>query len=551
VFFVLFSCLNYTAPLRFNSPDETANFFFITKFADEWRLWAYEPANYYLENRVHPRSIQIVDDFLVPGGFIGLPLLYGLIAKVITPGLTIYLTPLFAVLGGLAWFSIVRKYFNKWIGFASTYLAWSLPAWWYYSARGFLPNVLFVSLAIISAYFVLVRPMANYRKKKDMAKSFVFDNVDWFVGGLVLGACLMVRPAEVLWMIGAGILLLLFNIKKVNWVGLIIFLVVTVLALSPMLVFNNSLYGSPFSTGYQSINNQIIVEDDIGDESLERPVTTSEVVTEPQTNRFFEITKTILLPFGFVPGNIWHNFINYHIKFQWWFTVAWAIGLIFILVQLIRKKLTWPMVQFAILFGFVSAWLIMVYGSWQFFDNINISKITIGNSYLRYWIPSFVLATPVIGYAVYNLGKIIRLRVLQIILAIIFMAGFGLMGLYATVFGEDEGLMYVRQHLWRYEWIAHRVFEITEDNAIIITDRSDKIFFPYRRIVYPLQSQATYDILEKMYFVAPMYYYGVDLGEEAVNHLNREVFNLRKLEMQRLESFDNETLYIFYYLRDD
>ncbi|NIS38022.1 hypothetical protein GWN26_03965, partial [Candidatus Saccharibacteria bacterium] len=122
MFFILFSCLNYTAPQRFNSPDETANFFFITKFSQEWRLWAYEPANYYLENRVHPRSIQIVDDFLVPGGFLGLPLLYGLIAKVITPGLTIYLTPLFAVLGGLAWFAIVRKYFNKWTAFASTYL---------------------------------------------------------------------------------------------------------------------------------------------------------------------------------------------------------------------------------------------------------------------------------------------------------------------------------------------------------------------------------------------------------------------------------------------
>lgn len=551
VFFICFSFLNWAGPLRFNSPDETANFYFISEFSEEWRMWAYEPANYYLEDMVHPRSIQIVDDFLVPGGFIGMPLLYGLIAKVITPGLTIYLTPLFSVLAGLAWFGIVRKYFNKWAAFASTYLVWSMPAWWYYSARGFLPNVLFISLAMISAYFALVRPMSRYRKKKEMAKSFVFDNIDWLIAGAFLGISLMVRPAEILWMAGVGILLLLFNIKKINWTGLIIFLAVTIIALIPMFVLNNSLYGSPISTGYQSINSQIIIEDTVEEVKDDQGgMAVEQAIAEPQ-NQYFNIAKTILLPFDFIPGNILKNFIDYHIEFQYWYTIAWMIGLAFFLIQLFRKKITWPMAQFVLIFGFVSAWLIIVYGSWQFFDNINVFNVTIGNSYLRYWLPSFILATPVIGYLIYMIGKVMKFKALQVIFALIFLSAFGAMGFYTTLFGEDEGLMHVRRHLWRYEWISDRVLEITEDNSIIITDRSDKIFFPERRIVYPLRSEATYNILSKMFFVAPTYYYGVSLTEEAVDHLNQEIFNPKNLKMEPLELFDNETLYIFYYELDE
>lgn len=514
-------------------------------------MWAYEPANYYLEGMVHPRSIQIVDDFLVPGGFIGMPLLYGLIAKVVTPGLTIYLTPLFAVFAGWAWFGLVRKYFKKWVALASAYLIWTMPAWWYYSARGFLPNVLFISLAIISLFFVLVRPMARYRKKKEMAKSIVFDNIDWLVAGAFLGVSLMVRPAELLWMMGVGTLLLLFNIKKINWVGLTIFLAVTAVAMVPMFVLNNSLYGSPISTGYQSINNQIIVDDPVEEITADEAGTDSEEVLAESENKYFNIAKAIVLPFGFVPSNIWHNFIDYHIEFQYWYTALWAIGLIFVVIQLFRKKIHWPMAQFVLIFGFVSAWLIIVYGSWQFSDNINAANITIGNSYLRYWLPSFILATPIIGYFIYAVGKMMKFKILKIIWAGVFIGVFGVLGFYTTFFGEDEGLMLVRGHLWRYEWIAKRVFEITEDNAIIITDRSDKIFFPFRRVVYPLQSEVTYNILSKMFFVAPMYYYGITLPEDTLDYLNNEVFNPKKLKMEPLESFDNETLYIFYYEQDE
>lgn len=547
VFFCLFSYLNFTAPLRFNSPDETANFFFIRQYSEQGRLWAYESDNYYLDDRVHPRSIQIVDDFLVPGGFIGLPFLYGLLAKVITPGLTIYLTPLFAVLAGWAWFGIVRKYFNKWVGLISVYLLWTMPAWWYYSARGFLPNVLFVSLGMISAYFCLVRPLARHRAKKEMAKSFIFDNLDWLVGGVFLGASLMVRPSEVIWMAGVGALLLAFNFKKINWPGSIIFLAVAMISFTPMLVLNNSLYGNPLATGYQSMNDQIIIEDEdtANNESVAAKPENLEEVIETE-NLYWRAVKKILLPFGFVSGNIWRNFVNYHLEFQWWYTIGWLAGLIFMAVQTIRKKMSWTAIQFAIIFGFVSAWLIIVYGSWQFFDNINVGKITIGNSYLRYWLPSFVLATPIIADLIFHVGRALKFKSLKIIWMILFISFFGAMGAYTTYWGEDEGLAYVRRHLQRYEWIADRVLEITEPNAIIITDRSDKIFFPYRKIVYPLQSEATYSILKKMYFVAPIYYYGVALADEAVEYLNSGVFADNDLKMEKIESFDNEALYIFY-----
>jgi len=552
-FFILFSGLNFTAPLRFNSPDETANYFFIEQLAENNSIRYFEDANYYLDGRVHPRSIQVVNGYLVPGGFLGIILIYGLLGKIITSGLTIYLTPLFSVLAMFAWYAIIKKYFNKWVALLSALLVGAHPAWWYYTARGLLPNVLFVSLAILSVFFILVRPIKNWQKKKKPKKkkkeqNWFLENIDWLVGGIFLAGSLMVRPSEIIWMMIIGLGLVMFNYKKINWLGLIIFLITTVIVFSPIFFLNNHFYGSPFKTGYQDINNRIVTEEDIGDESLERPVTTSEVVEEPVANRWVQGVKTLILPFGFSARNIWNNFVNYHIKFNWWYTVLWAAGLIFMAVQLGRKKISWPQAQLIIFFGVVSFWLVIVYGSWQFSDNINVGKVTIGNSYLRYWIPSFVLATPVIAYLLYHVGRIFKFHALQVIWAILIIAAFGAMGTTTTIFGEDEGLRYVRNHLWRYERISERVVELTEDNAIIITDRSDKIFFPKRKIVYPFMAEATYDLLPKMYFVAPTYYYSVALTEGAVEYLNNGILAKKGMRMEKIESFDNEALYIFKYL---
>ena len=544
VFFCLFSYLNFIAPLRFNSPDETANFFFIEKFATTNELWHFEPLNLFVNDILHPRSTQAHDGFLLPGGFLGIIVIYGLIAKIITPDNVIYLTPLFAVLAGWAWFGILNKFFNKWVAFAGLFLVWVNPAWWYYSMRGLLPNVLFVSLAIIAAYFVLVHPFYCERRKRELAKNIIFDNLDWIVGGIFLGLSLAVRPSEVFWLALVGIILLAFNFKKINWPGLAMFLVIAAIAFSPIFIFNNSLYGGPFSTGYRSITNQL--ENPGTDEAPAEVVETAPPEPAAALNPYLEKITILAAPFGLHPRAAWQNFIDYYVKFNWWYAIFIALGLAMVIVSAFQKKLSRSFLQYLIIYGVVSAWLVAVYGSWEFTDNINVGKITIGNSYLRYWLPSFVLATPLVGCFIYKIGKLFKYRALQIFWGIAIAAIFAPLGFWAVFFGEDEGILHVRNNLMRYEYISEKVIELTEENAVIITERSDKIFFPDRRVAYPLMNDTVLGFLPTVSLNAPVYYYNVSFEEDILLELNESVFKPIGFKLIPVVGFDNETLYKFY-----
>ncbi|MBU0649216.1 hypothetical protein KJ969_03935, partial [Patescibacteria group bacterium] len=240
-----------------------------------------------------------------------------------------------------------------------------------------------------------------------------------------------------------------------------------------------------------------------------------------------------------------------HIYFNWWHALFWAAGLGLAAWRFFRKKLNFQQIQYIIIFGLVSFWLIVVYGSWNFFDNIDPTKITIGNSYLRYWLPSFVLATPIIALAGVALNKFLKTLSLKIVWLVFFFMLFSILGVWTCFYGEDEGLVHVRANLWRYESIAESVLELTPDDAIIITDRSDKIFFPYRRVVCGFENPDVQDALETMYFLAPLYYYGVTFPHEDLIRLNEDTFAPNNLQLRRLESFDNESLYIFDYIKDE
>src|SRR3989338_2867794 len=75
LFFIL-SMMGSSVKLdKLNSPDETANYFFIKQFAQSGELSVREELNL-VSPIVHQRSVNVRGDQLVPGGFIGLILLY-------------------------------------------------------------------------------------------------------------------------------------------------------------------------------------------------------------------------------------------------------------------------------------------------------------------------------------------------------------------------------------------------------------------------------------------------------------------------------------------
>ncbi|MDD4995667.1 MAG: hypothetical protein PHW53_04375 [Patescibacteria group bacterium] len=540
-FFILYSYLNFFAPLRFNSPDETANYFFINLFSEQSRIWTFEPTNFLLDGIVHPRSIQVINDFLVPGGFLGMIFIYGIAAKLITPALTVYLTPLFAVIASWAFFAMVKKYLGERYGLLAWLLLLVHPAWWYYTSRGLLPNVLFLSLLIISVYFIIILPFAERRRRAGLdAGGLIIGNLDWISAGLFLGLALFVRPAEAPWIWLAGAALIVMNYKKIKWVRVAAFAAAAFLIFSPTLILNNYLYGGALRTGYNAAAIQASVS------AVDAAVreTTSEGVA-------FTALKSMILPFGFEPRNILNNFVDYMLLFTWAYSAFCLAGIALAVVRGFRRKLYRGFWQYIIIFGLVTTCLIAVYGSWEFSDNINPFKTTIGNSYLRYWLPSFVLGIPLaVWFMRETIGRI-KSRVIKTTAFVAIVIAFVVLGASTAMWGEDEGLVYVRKNLWRYEAVAERVMQITPDDALIVTDRSDKIFFPERKIVYPFRGRDSYEIFSKMYFAVPLYYYGVAFSEDELADINARVLLPLKLRLRELEYFDNEALYIFDYLFSD
>ncbi len=141
IFFFIYSILIYGNNLsKFTWPDETANYFFINNYIEHSNFSAPEPINEIAGNIIKPRSFNIYQGNLVPGSFLGMPLIYGLIGKITGINLIKYLTPLLAVLAGLFFYKILLKVFTPKIAFFSSILFYINPAWWYYASFSMLPN---------------------------------------------------------------------------------------------------------------------------------------------------------------------------------------------------------------------------------------------------------------------------------------------------------------------------------------------------------------------------------------------------------------------------
>ena len=155
IFFFIYSFLIFgNSASKFTWPDETANYFFIKNYIGHSNFSVAEPLNQIAANIVKPRSFNVYQGNLVPGSFLGMLLIYGLIGKIVQIGLIKFLTPLLAVLAGLFFYKILLKIFDPKIAFISTLLFYINPAWWYYANLSMLPNISFLTFFIIGIYFL-------------------------------------------------------------------------------------------------------------------------------------------------------------------------------------------------------------------------------------------------------------------------------------------------------------------------------------------------------------------------------------------------------------
>lgn len=529
-FFIGASSFNYFTQsddfIKWLSPDESSNYVFSKFYAQEGQLMFFEKYNILAGDTIHPRSVKSDSGWLKPVSFLGIVLIYGKIASLATYKIIPFLTPFFSALGIIFYYLLIKKIFGKRNGFISALILSVLPAFVYYSARSMFHNALFAVLLIASFYFAYL----SVENGNKMAKFKIFPNLFAALSGYLLGLAIITRSSELIWLIPVWLIIWLFNIKKFGLMKFIIFMAFLFFAVSPAMHWNKILYQSYWRGGYNEMNQSIIniAEAATGSAGIKNSLTRIK-------NNFFH--------FGFNPIQSLKMFYFYFAKMFYW--IFWPAFLGFLLMVSKIKK--WKKKHFVYLISLFTAAIILIsyYGSWDFHDNPDPKSRTIGNSYVRYWLPVYLGAIPLAVIFFMKFSNIFRKKILiygsrALIVFLIFFVSIKF-----VLLGSDEGLITSarKQLAIRYEY--EQMLDLTESNAIIITRYHDKILFPERKVIAGLFDDANmisrYALLAKY---LPVYYYNFTFPEKDFNYLNDKKLSDFGLRMESAAGIANNfTLY--------
>jgi hypothetical protein len=454
---LLYAHFSYGLPWRFNSPDEAANAYFALRLARGESLGAPDKLNAITQNPlVHPRSTHIVNNQLVPTSFIGLPIIYGFVGRMIGASALPYFTPLAAIFGLLAFWGIVKELSGKDAAWLALALLIFTPAVWYYHSRSFYHNALFLDLALVTIWssLIMLKKTAAWR---------------YLLTGIFFGLTIAVRTSEVFWFAAAGLLFLAAHWRQIKWRQLWLIIIGALAAFSPVFYHNYQIYGSLFSFGYRQ---NLLLTTDI--------------------QQTLSLLQQLILPFGFNPRIILSTTTNYLLKLNWWWAGLVAVGLIYFFIN--WRGQTKQAKVFMGLILFVSGWLMIVYGSWQFNDNPDPRAVTLGTSYARYWLPIYTLLLWPVGVWLdslrqQKLGK-------EMI--------FGVIGVYLVFstalvwWHPSEGLAQVKANVQRFNDWNIQMQRQTKPDSVIVTGLTDKIFWPERDVIYALVNPVDYESIGKL-----------------------------------------------------
>lgn len=453
-----------------NSPDETANHVFALGFAQTGSLSLSEPLNVEFNGVVHPRSVVVSGDRLVPGGFLGVPIMYGILGRVLGSLVVVYLTPIVGALtlGALWW--LHRQVFGQSAAWAATLLLAAFPAWWYYAARSMFPNLVFVCLLVWAA--------ALWWRWLMQAKA----RLGYGLAAAALTAlALWVRPSEGVWVIAALVVVLVARRKIQSWQSWTLVVSTGLGMMLPLVWVMAQTYGSPLAIVYQP------------------PTVTQVDASTPGLS-----IQAVLLPFGFHPRRAFHHLVDYSLGLFWWLCWPAFVGWVMTLGrwQLLPSVQRWYWGVSTAIAGY----LVVYYGSWQLNDHLDPNAVTLGTSYVRYWLPLYVLMLPYAVVAGQGVVNQLSRRVRPIAAGLLVAAAM-LLSAQLTLWAGDESLTAVAARIREYYAQRSAVLARVEPNAVILTERHDKVFFPSLSVVSQAQTPGQLSAISRLAAQRPVYYY--------------------------------------------
>lgn len=444
-------------PLAFEgvwmSPDETANA--IT--AINW----VRTGNLKVENSLvkaydwaFPRSFVplLSQGKMVPVGFLGMALTIGSVYGLFGLYGLLFFTPFFALLTLWAFWQCLPKAWLPETKFMTLVVWMSFPTVILYANRGLFPNLLVTCLAIWIWYL-----LSQYKH--------------WWtylLSGAALGWGLSIRPTEALWLIPVVISAWLYgeyegvNFKTKFKKNAVWFFMLGWLILAGLgALAGRQTYDRWLVSGYQI-----------------RPVVQTLTVGAGETAEK-ALSAWEILPFSVHPRNIEWNVRHYILWFLWPWTLVMLLAIVFIWRTKTWQGLgKWPLLAMVV----TAVVLIGFYGNGLYHDHVLVNHPSLGNSFLRYILPLSVIFAVGAGFVINVLRRHWSTRILSFCLTAVLVS----CGLWTATYRDNEGLVSNETELRRYVDIRTQAKAHLREDAVVISDRSDKIFFPVFNAVSPI-----------------------------------------------------------------
>jgi hypothetical protein len=453
------------------SPDETANALSAAAFADH--------ANFALPYGLAdgfpwavPRSFvpMVGQGTIVPVGFLGLSFILAGIYKLLGALGLLFFTPLLALATLWPLYRSMPRVWSKAARYMALLVWMSFPVVILYANRGLFPNLALVCLAIWT-WWLLAEAKGIW---------------SWPIAGLTLGMALMMRPPEAVWLIPLAVAAVVASVRQSAndkpaspsrtsgpadqrtrlKLRLMLLVVPLLMVLGVGAYLGRQTYGHWFISGYQVRPDYAAV--------TAKAVATSTVVAEAQTVPVWQT-----LPFSLHPKNIIWNAWHYLGRFLWPWTLLVLVWLGFwVKDKGWSKSDKWTIGALA----WTAVWLVAFYGNGIYQDHVGVNYASMGNSYLRYLLPLSVLAALTFGSLANRLWKSWTTRALAICLVVMLVA----VGSWSALTRDDESVQANQAELARYADIRRETQTWLWPQTVVLSDRSDKIFFPSFPAVSPL-----------------------------------------------------------------
>ncbi|MFH0874111.1 MAG: glycosyltransferase family 39 protein [Candidatus Komeilibacteria bacterium] len=424
----------------FESPDATINYHFAYRLATGQPLGL--PVTIPVAGEyVTPRSAVVRGGYLLPAGFVGLIAFYGFLSSLTSTVLLPYWTLLFALLGLLHFYWLIKKVFSPQMAWWSVLVAMFHPAWLYYTQRSLLPNVLFVSLLLMASYYLY--QISQRRRWWDYA-----------LLGVTLSGAIIVRPSESVWILAAVATFIVIEWRRLfaKYILLAALGVIPVVLVALLAVVDHwsVLWGG---------GNQIIS-------------------TGPTS--IFYLVSALLFPFGFHPRLILWVVEQYVVWWQFPFLLLALVGALSLRHNFKEQRHR----RYGWLTLFVGIFLLCYYGSWALQDNPEPGAVTIGTSYVRYLLPLYILLAPYVAWAIIGLSRQLLPRYQKLFIVSIVLT-LGLFSFQRVMLEPQEGWWQQRRDLQVYTRTLERVKAIIPADSIIMTQKADKYLWPTYAVVTP------------------------------------------------------------------